>query len=213
MSRNYYAKNDPNSPDNISAEEWNKKTIKEKQEAGQQSERLYRKELREKNKKPNGQNIKTSYKSPYDKDKREPDFEKHGKLSGDDEAVVYKKKNPVQTKTEKAKAWLKNRAEAIAQNTQDIRPRGRGPSPHTTLGMGLPANPDLFGVGAFGGMHNMMGADPFHEMYPRRNPQPIPQRKKKRKGKRRAPAAPRSQGGMPGMMGGIPKHMKWMFGQ
>jgi hypothetical protein len=80
--------------------------------------------------------------------------------------------------------------------------------------MGLPQNPDLFGVGSFGGgggLHGMMGADPFHELHPRRNPQPAPQKKRKRKTKRRAP--PAQAGGFPPMMGGIPKGMKWMFGQ
>jgi hypothetical protein len=126
-----------------------------------------------------------------------------------------KEKSPVVSKTEKAKNWLKDRSAAIAQNTQDIRPRGRGGNVFGAMSMGMPANPDLFGVGGFGGgggMHGMMGADPFHEFSPRRNPQPAPQRKKKRKGKRRAPAAPRSPS-MGMMGGGIPSHMKWMFGQ
>jgi hypothetical protein len=120
-----------------------------------------------------------------------------------------KEKSPVVSKTEKAKNWIQERGRAIAHETRDIRPRG---SVHGAMGMGLPANPDLFGVGQFGSMHGMMGADPFHEMQPRRNPQPAPQRKKKRKGKRRAPSAPRSLGGWSPPTG-IPSHMKWMFGQ
>jgi hypothetical protein len=120
-----------------------------------------------------------------------------------------KEKQPaIPSRTEKAKNWLKERSVAIAHETRDIRPRG---SVHGAMGMGLPSNPDLFGVGSFGGIHGMMGADPFHEMQPRRNPQPAPQRKKKRKAaKRRAPS---QSGGMPGMGMGIPKGMKWMFGQ
>ena len=122
-----------------------------------------------------------------------------------------KEKSPVVSKAEKAKNWIQERGRAIAHETRDIRPRG---SVHGAMGMGLPANPDLFGVGSFGGgggMKGMMGADPFQEMYPRRNPQPAPQRKRKRKTKRRVsrPAPAPSMG----MMGGIPSHMKWMFGQ
>ena len=47
MSREY-ASNDPNSPDNISEEEWNKKSVEEKMATHKQTDRLYRKEQREK---------------------------------------------------------------------------------------------------------------------------------------------------------------------
>ena len=120
------------------------------------------------------------------------------------------------SRTEKAKNWIQERGRAIAQNTQDIRPRGKGPGVYGAMSMGMPANPDLFGVGGFGGMHKMMGADPFQEMFPRQAPappRPAPQRRKKKRKStsRRAPA--QQQGGMPGMGMGIPKGMKWMFGQ
>ena len=123
------------------------------------------------------------------------------------------KKPATPSKIDKAKNWIQERGRAIAHETRDIMPRG---SVHGAVGMGLPSNPDLFGVGSFGGgrgLHGMMGADPFQELHPRRNPAPAPQRKRKRKTKRRSSPAPRQQGGMPGMMGGIPSHMKWMFGQ
>jgi hypothetical protein len=187
-----------------------------------------------------GQNIKTNYKTPYDKDKQEDALARQAEeralrreardkqtgkktytkgeekaLAKYDDAKLKPKQNPpkapVPSKTEKAKNWLQERGRAIAHETRDIRPRG---SVHGAMGMGLPANPDLFGVSGFGGMHKMMGADPFQEMFPRQAPPPRPRpaaRKKKRKSaSRRAPA---QQGGMPGMMGGIPSHMKWMFGQ
>jgi hypothetical protein len=118
------------------------------------------------------------------------------------------KKAPAQpSKTEKAKNWIQERGRAIAHETRDLRPRH---NPMGNIGMGLPGGADVFGVGKFGGIHNMMGADPFHEMQPRRTP--APQRKKKRKAaKRRAPS---QSSGMPPMLGGgIPSHMKWMFGQ
>jgi len=122
-----------------------------------------------------------------------------------------KEKSPVQSKAEKAKNWIQERGRAIAHETRDIRPRG---SVHGAMGMGLPSNPDLFGVGGFGGMHKMMGADPFQEMFPRQappppRPRPAARKKKRKSTSRRAPA--QSGGGMPGM--GIPKGMKWMFGQ
>jgi hypothetical protein len=125
-----------------------------------------------------------------------------------------KEKSKEPTTKQKVMGFLKDRAESIAHETRDIRPRGRGGSVYGAVGMGLPANPDLFGVGGFGSMHGMMGADPFHEMQPRRNPQPAPQRKRSKKKRKPSPRAPASrQGGMPGMGMGIPKGMKWMFGQ
>ena len=135
------------------------------------------------------------------------------KKGGEYEGPVSPKKSktPEPTTKQKVVGFLKDRAEAIAHETRDIRPRGKGPGVYGAMSMGLPANPDLFGVGGFGGLHQMMGADPFHDLAPSRPPafRTVPQRKKK-KGKRRAPAP---QGGMPGMGMGIPKGMKWMFGQ
>ena len=117
---------------------------------------------------------------------------------------------PAPSRTEKAKGWLKDRATAIAHETQDLRPRRGTPSPMSTFGMGMPGSSDMFGVGNFGGgrgLQGMMGADPFNEMSPRRPPRPTPapQRKKKRKTQHREPS-----GGGPNMFG-IPKSMKWMF--
>lgn len=111
------------------------------------------------------------------------------------------------SKTEKAKRWLQDRAESIAHETRDIRrPRG---NPMRSIGMGMPGSSDLFGVGQFGGIHGMMNADPFHEFSPRREPAPQRKKKRKRQNQHRAPAQP---SGLPGMYG-IPKSMKWMFGQ
>jgi hypothetical protein len=119
------------------------------------------------------------------------------------------KKQPAQpSKTEKAKTWLKQRGEAIAHETRDLRPRH---NPMGNIGMGLPGGADVFGVGKFGGIHNMMGQDPFHELYPRQAP-PKPRSKRKRRVRKQQRAE--SMGGMPPMLGGgIPKGMKWMFGQ
>ena len=132
------------------------------------------------------------------------------KKGGEYEGPVSPKKSktPEPTTKQKVVGFLKDRAEAIAHETRDIRPRGKGPGVYGAMSMGLPANPDLFGVGGFGGLHQMMGADPFHDLAPSRPPafRTVPQRKKK-KGKRRAS----SSGGPPGMFGGIPDSMRWMF--
>jgi len=194
-----------------------------------------------------GQNIKTSYKTPVDKEKEKEAMRghadrreinrnirdtdqmiEHGKggpppkgytkwqvkeQEKRDKAKVKSKPTPAPTpsRTEKAKGWLKDRATAIAHETQDLRPRGPAPSPMSTFGMGMPGSPDMFGVGNFGGgggLRGMMGADPFREMSPRRPPRPTPapQRKKKRKTQHREPSGSRG----PDMFG-IPDSMKWMF--
>jgi hypothetical protein len=125
------------------------------------------------------------------------------------------KKNPpakAPSKVDKAKNWIQERGRAIAHETQDLRPRGRGSSPMSTFGMGMPSGQDLFGVGGFGGgggMQGMMGADPFHEMFQRQAPPPPRPAPRKKKGKRRR--APSGGGAPPGMFGGIPKGMEWMF--
>lgn len=197
-----------------------------------------------------GQNIKTSYTTPVDTEKKRELLEAHSdrrqlnrqirdKEVGHDyskggtyperepfhereDAPAYGKgekrtkkssapKKPTPpSRTEKAKGWLKERASAIASETQDLRPRGRAPSPMSTFGMGMPGgNMDLFGVGGFGGgrgLHGMMGADPFREMSPGR-PAPAPQRKKKKKRQ----SQHRESGGSGPNMFGIPDSMKWMF--
>jgi hypothetical protein len=170
------------------------------------------------------QNIKTSYKTPEQTRKDAVIIKKHHERvalnreireEARDQSIIGKakravegiKKNPT---TKKVGEFVRDRAEGIAHETQDLRPRRGAPSPMSTFGMGMPGSPDMFGVGSFGGgsgLHGMMGADPFREMSPRRPPAPRPaSRKKKRKTTHREPKS----GGMPGMFG-IPDSMKWMF--
>ena len=172
-----------------------------------------------------GQNIKTNYKTPAQSQKDELIIKKHHERvalnreireEARDQSLIGKAKRAVEgikksPTTKKVGEFVKDRAEGIAHETQDLRPRRGAPSPMSTFGMGMPGNMDMFGVGGFGGgggLQGMMGADPFQEMSPRRPPRPTPapQRKKKRKTQHREP----SGGGMPGMYG-IPKGMKWMF--
>ena len=118
------------------------------------------------------------------------------------------KKQPAQpSRTEKAKKWVQERGAAIAHETRDLRPRH---NPMGNIGMRLPGNNDMFGVGQFGGIHQMMGVDPFNEMRPRSPPPTATKRRKpvKRRKARRAPA--QSSGGWQPPTG-IPKDLKWMF--
>ena len=170
-----------------------------------------------------GQNIKTSYTTPAQSQKDAAIIKKHHERvelnreireEARDQSIIGKAKRAVEgikksPTTKKVGKFVKDRAEGIAHETRDLRPRGRAPSPMSTFGMGMPGNMDMFGVGGFGGgggLQGMMGADPFKEMSPRRPPRPTPARKKKRKSSHREP----SGGGMPGMYG-IPDSMKWMF--
>jgi hypothetical protein len=176
-----------------------------------------------------GQNIKTNYQTPAQTQKDAVIIKKHHERvalnreireEARDQSIIGKakravegiKKNPT---TKKVGEFVRNRAEGIAHETQDLRPRRGAPSPTSTFGMGMPGSPDMFGVGSFGGgggLHGMMGADPFQEMFPRQAPpppRPAPQRKKKRK--RQTQHREPSGGAPPGMFGGIPKGMKWMF--
>lgn len=169
------------------------------------------------------QNIKTNYKTPAQTQKDAVIIKKHTERvalnreireEARDQSIIGKakravegiKKNPT---TKKVGEFVRDRAEGIAHETRDLRPRGRAPSPMSTFGMGMPGSPDLFGVGGFGGgrgLHGMMGADPFREMSPGR-PAPAPQRKKKKKRQ----SQHRESGGSGPNMFGIPDSMKWMF--
>lgn len=159
----------------------------------------------------NGQKITTHY---DDAQKQKEGIQHHSeqaekmrKLRNGQESKYEKAKRVIAPKLRKAREYVKERSEAIAHETRDVRATRKQRYSGSVPSSGIPGmNSDPFNIGAL--PHAF--ANPFAS--PR--PEPAPRRRKRRKASRPAPRrrAPHRQQPHPGGMDmGIPKHMRWMF--